>query len=94
MEFHCEDLRQAGVVLTQTSSIEATLVNVSGKPITDWALRCEIEWLGSHVCGGGTASNLGRRTVFDVTVWNDQRLACPDYLLECDTAGFQEVSKL
>ena len=53
MELVCEDLRQAGVVLTPASPIQATLVNLSGKPIAEWALKCEIEWLGQQEGGGG-----------------------------------------
>ncbi len=53
MQFHCEDLRQVGVVLTPSSSTQATLVNLSGKPIAEWALKCEIKWLGQREGGGG-----------------------------------------
>ena len=53
MQFLCEDLRHAGVVLTPSSPTQATLVNLSGKPIAEWALKCEIEWLRQQEGGGG-----------------------------------------
>ena len=53
MQFLCEDLRQAGVVLTPSSPTQATLANISEKPIAEWALKCEIEWLDQQERGGG-----------------------------------------